>query len=236
MNTKYILFDLDATLLPMDQDAFIKEYFTSLIKFLAPKGFEPEKLYKSIWNSIMSVVVNDGKCTNEEKFWQAMANCYDENIRNSEPIYEEYYSKYFGENKAVCGYNEKANLIIKEAINKGFKVVLATNPVFPRVATEQRIEWAGLDKSDFIHITTYENSCYCKPNPKYYEEILEIIGAEPSECVMVGNDATDDMSASTLGIKPFLLTDNLINAKNVDISSYPQGGFKELFDYLNNLD
>ena len=71
MNTKYILFDLDATLLPMDQDAFIKEYFTSLIKFLAPKGFEPEKLYKSIWNSIMSVVVNDGKCTNEEKFWQA---------------------------------------------------------------------------------------------------------------------------------------------------------------------
>lgn len=236
MKTKFILFDLDATLLPMDQDAFIKNYFTSLIQFLSPKGFEPEKLYKSIWNSIMSVVVNDGKCTNEEKFWQSMAKCYDENIKSSESLYNEYYAKYFAQSKDVCGYNKDANLIVKEAISKGYKIVLATNPVFPRVATEQRIEWAGLDKSDFIHITTYENSCYCKPNPRYYEEILKIIGAKPSECVMVGNDATDDMSASILGIKTFLLTDNLINAKNVDISSYPQGGFKELFDYINNLD
>ena len=69
------------------------------------------------------------------------------------------------------------------------------------------------------------------------ESFMSVIGdLKPSECVMVGNDATDDMSASILGIKTFLLTDNLINAKNVDISSYPQGGFKELFDYINNLD
>ncbi len=235
MDIKYILFDLDATLLPMDQDEFIKEYFTSLIKYLAPKGFEPKKLYSSIWNSIMSVVTNDGKCTNEEKFWQEMVKHYDESIRDSEPLYNEYYSKYFVQSKSVCGYNASSSLIIKEAKNKGLKVVLATNPVFPRIATEQRIEWAGVDKNDFIHITTYENSHYCKPNPKYYEEILNIIGAKAHECLMVGNDAIDDMSASTLGIKVFLLTDCLINTKNVDISAYPNGSFKELFEYVNSL-
>ena len=236
MNIKYILFDLDATLLPMNQDEFIKEYFKSLIKFLASKGYEPKKLHNAIWNSIMSVVMNDGSCTNEERFWQEMTNNYNENVRASESLYNEYYLKYFDQNKSVCGYNESSNLVIKEAKKKGLKVVLATNPVFPRIATEHRIEWAGVDKNDFIHITTYENSCYCKPNTKYYEEILKKIGANANECLMVGNDATEDMIASMIGMKVFLLTDCLINTKNVDISKYPNGGFNELLEYINNLD
>ena len=114
MKTKYILFDLDATLLPMDQNEFIKAYFTSLIKYLVPLGFESQKLYQSIWNSIMAVVSNDGKCTNEEKFWNEMSGYYGSNIRDSEPIYIDYYVKHFDKNKAVCGYNECSNIVIKK--------------------------------------------------------------------------------------------------------------------------
>ena len=39
MKIKAVLFDLDGTLLPMDQDVFIKAYFGGLVKALAPHGY-----------------------------------------------------------------------------------------------------------------------------------------------------------------------------------------------------
>ena len=38
MKITTVLFDLDGTLLPMDQDAFIKDYFGRLARHLAPHG------------------------------------------------------------------------------------------------------------------------------------------------------------------------------------------------------
>ena len=40
----------------------------------------------------------------------------------------------------------------------GLRAVLATNPIFPAVATRSRIRWAGLEPEDFELCTTYENS------------------------------------------------------------------------------
>ena len=114
-------------------------------------------------------------------------------------------------------------------------MILATNPIFPRAATENRIRWAGLDPADFLLYTTYENSRYCKPNPKYFEEVLRETGRRPEECVMIGNDASEDTAAAALGIAVFLLTDCLINRQGADLSAYPQGGFPELKEYLARL-
>ena len=80
--------------------------------------------------------------------------------------------------------------------------------------------------------TTYENSGFCKPNPKYYSEILEKLNLDPEDCLMVGNDVIEDMVAQKLGMKVFLLTDCIINKENKDISQYPNGGFDELIKYL----
>lgn len=50
MNMKIttVLFDLDGTLLPMDQDVFIKDYFGRLARKLAPYGYEPKKLIEAV--------------------------------------------------------------------------------------------------------------------------------------------------------------------------------------------
>ena len=115
----------------------------------------------------------------------------------------------------------------------GVRIVLATNPIFPAVATESRMKWAGLSPADFELYTTYENSRYCKPNPEYYKEIFAKLGCEGSDCIMVGNDVEEDMvPASALGAKVFLLTDCLINKKERDITAYPHGGFAELKEFL----
>ena len=114
----------------------------------------------------------------------------------------------------------------------GLRTVLATNPVFPPIATHSRIKWAGLDKSDFEYITTYENSSYSKPDPGYYSQILENLGLKAKECLMVGNDVTEDMAAEKLGMKVCLLTPCLINKENKNISAYKNGGFEELAEYI----
>ena len=107
--------------------------------------------------------------------------------------------------------------------------------MFPAIATCSRVRWAGLEPSDFDLITTYENSCHSKPNIAYYRDILETMNLKPEECLMVGNDAEEDMIAETLGMKVFLLTDCLLNRKNKDISKYPQGSFPELLEYIRAL-
>ena len=110
---------------------------------------------------------------------------------------------------------------------------LATNPLFPATATEQRIGWAGLSPNDFELYTTYENSNYCKPNLDYYRAVMNKLSVTPEECLMVGNDVGEDMIATDLGASVFLLTDCLINKENVDISVYPNGNFDALLNYIN---
>lgn len=231
---KMVLFDLDGTLLPMDQDEFINAYFRRLAGKLGPYGYEPKKLMDSIWLGTGAMVVNDGSCTNEETFWNAFAKIYGEQVRKDEPLFDEFYRKEFQEVAQVCGYQPKAAELIKLLKAKGLRTALATNPIFPEVATRSRIRWAGLEPEEFEWITTYENSCYCKPNTDYYIEVTEKLECSPMDCLMVGNDVSEDMIAESIGMKVFLLTDCLINKEGKELSLYPHGGFEELMKFVKN--
>ena len=57
---KTIMFDLDGTLLPMDQEAFLKSYLGRMAKKMAPHGYDPDLLVKSIWKGTGAMVMNDG--------------------------------------------------------------------------------------------------------------------------------------------------------------------------------
>lgn len=232
---KAVLFDLDGTLLPMDQDIFIKAYFGGLAKKLAPHGYEPEALIEGIWNGTAAMIKNDGSKTNEDAFWDTFCRTIGKDARADEPYFEEFYKTDFDAVQSVCGFDSRAAAIVREIKSRGLPVVLATNPIFPAVATEHRMRWAGLSPDDFVHYTTYENSRFCKPNLAYYTEITDRLGVSPEECLMVGNDVGDDMVTENLGMKVFLLTDCLINKENVDLSAYPHGGFTELSAFIEDL-
>lgn len=235
MAVNTIMFDLDGTLLPMNQDEFIKAYFTGLAVKLAPYGYEPKKLMDTIYKGVAAMVANDGSCKNEEAFWRLFTSVYGENAREHEPVFYSFYQNEFQQVAEVCGFNRQAKETIELCKKKGLRVVLATNPLFPSIATESRMCWAGLDKSDFEYFTVYENSSYCKPNPKYYLEIMEKIGVKAEECAMVGNDVSEDMITKDLGMQVFLLTDDLINKKGADISVYPNGSFEQLKEWIKAL-
>ena len=237
MTLKAVLFDLDGTLLPMDQDVFIKAYFGGLVAALSPYGYEPGELVAAIQAGTVAMIKNDGKQTNEEAFWTAMKKVYGERVITDAPRFESFY---YAENGFVkvrdrLGYSPMAKEALETVKSLGLRAVLATNPVFPAIATEERIRWAGLSPDDFEHYTTYENSRFCKPSLSYYKDIIQKIGLRADECLMVGNDVGEDMITESLGMKVFLLTDCLINKTEADISRYPHGSFADLIAFLKNL-
>ena len=227
-----VLFDLDGTLLPMDQEVFVKTYMGLLAAWMATYGYEPKRLVKTVWDGTTAMMKNESEKTNEEVFWDLFRREYGPRADEDLQLFEEFYATEFGKARTSCGFNPAAAEVIGMLKEKGVRCVLATNPLFPRTATMQRIRWAGLDPADFDLVTTYEDSRRCKPNMDYYREILNAIGAEPGECLMVGNDAREDMIAEKLGMQVFLLTDCLLHAEGKDICRWPNGGFGELKAFL----
>lgn len=230
------LFDLDGTLLPMDQDVFISTYMGGLAAKMIPYGYDPKLLIKSIWQGTGAMTMNDGRQSNEEVFWEIFSSIYGRDTRVDEPVFQEFYEVEFQKVKESCGFDGRAKTVIQTLKEKGIRVALATNPLFPAIATHSRTRWAGLEPEDFEHITTYENSRHCKPNLDYYRDILETLNVKPEECVMVGNDVGEDMIAQELGMKVFLLTDCLINKHCKNIDQYPHGDFDALLAYIGGLD
>ena len=232
---KTVLFDLDGTLLPLDQDYFISCYFKSLAKAMAVHGYEPKVFIDAVLKGTAAMVTNDGSTTNEEALWQSFYKSYGRDTRSDEPLYMQFYASEFQNLKEVCGFHPMASQLVRWLREEGYGVILATNPMFPAIATHSRVRWAGLEPSDFDLVTTYENSRHSKPNIAYYRDILETMNLRPEECLMVGNDVDEDMVAENLGMKVFLLTDCLLNRRNRDISGYPQGSFPELLEYIRGL-
>lgn len=232
---KAVLFDLDGTLLPMDQDQFVKGYISSMAADLLPHGYDPKALIQALSLGTEAMYKNDGSKTNEECFWDAFNQIFQRDCRKDLDIFEEYYRTGFQKVQGDCGFSPEAAAVIQAVKEKGLRPVLATNPLFPAIATCSRVRWAGLQPEDFSHITTYENAHFCKPSPAYYQEILDVLGLSPEECLMVGNDAAEDLAAMELGISCFLLTDCLINRNGRDVSDIPQGSFAQLIAFLEKL-
>ena len=229
-----ILFDMDGTLLPMtDVKFFEKLYFKSLATRVAPLGYQPQELINGVWRGTMAMISNDGARLNSEVFWDVFAGIFGEKSYQDIAKFDDYYRTDFVAAKAACGLNLKAAEIVKRLKNRGLTVVVATNPLFPLVAQEQRLAWAGIDSSDVDLITHYDNSHFCKPNLKYYEELLDKLNLKGEECIMVGNDVNEDMIAERLGMKVFLVTDCLLNPDGKDISVYPHGTFDDLAAFIN---
>ena len=233
---KAVLFDLDGTLLPMDQKRFTKDYFGRLMRRICPFGYTPETFLAAMQAGIDAMVDNNGSRTNEAAFWEAFAGICGREVLEHLPVFERFYEEEFDEVAPTCGYTPKAAETVRALTARGIRVALATNPLFPRIATEKRIRWAGLTPEDFELYTTYEDIGACKPNPDYYREVLSRMGLSPEDCIMVGNDVAEDMmAAAKAGIKGFLLTDCLINTPGADVNDYPHGGFEELDQYIKSL-
>ena len=230
-----IFFDLDGTLLPMDYNTFMKGYLSLLCKAVAPLGYRAETMVPAMFKGVDAMMQNDGSTSNYDRFWQKFFGVLEKEAYEHVPYFDAFYSKEFHDAIAFTAprpeLSRKAVALAKE---KAGRVVLATNPLFPRVAVRSRLAWAGLSETDFDWITDYENSSTCKPNPAYYQEIAKKINVDPKRCLMIGNHTEEDIcAAQAAGLSTFLLTDCLIAKEPRPIT--PDGTFEELIAYLQAL-
>ncbi|MBE6114694.1 MAG: HAD family hydrolase [Erysipelotrichaceae bacterium] len=233
---KHILFDLDGTLLPMDQSVFIKGYFGALIKYFGQLGLDETAAYTGLKVSVKAMAQNEGSMLNEDVFWKVFLE-YNEGdreelTRSTKVFYRDHFESVV---RATCGFNPLSNEVIQLAKSKGYDVYLLTNPMFPKEATSVRVKCAGLDFNDFKEVTTYENYHFCKPNVAYFQEVMNKFQLDPTECLMIGNDVQEDTVVKHLGTSVYLVTDDLIDRNNTDISTIPHGSFQELIAYIQAL-
>lgn len=233
---KAVCFDLDGTLLPLDIDEFCKYYFGMLARKMTGHGYEPHALIDAIKKGTEDMYRNDGTATNEQVFWKRFCSIFGERAREDMPYFEEFYETEFDKARAACGFDADAAPTVQKCLDMGLSVCAATNPLFPEIATRKRLSWAGVDPKSIAFYTTYEDCGFCKPSKGYFLDVAARLGVAPEECLMVGNDADEDLAAERVGMKVFLLKNEfLLNRSGRDVSAYPQGDFKDLLAYIDRL-
>ncbi len=117
---------------------------------------------------------------------------------------------------------------------KGYQLIVATNPLVPQIANQQRVLWSGTGDVNWLEITSFENYSSAKPNVRFYQEICERFHLEPKECLMVGNSIRDDGAAQELGMEFYLIL-NEDSAEAVQDYRGRKGSRKDLLELVRGL-
>ncbi|MBO8163578.1 MAG: HAD family hydrolase [Brevibacillus sp.] len=209
MGRSTILFDLDGTLLEMKTEPFVHNYMKELGSYLRDRH-DVQKLLALIWDATKAMIAsNEPHKTNEQVFTEYFLRESGLSKEEIWPQFVAFYREVFPNLSHLTNPSPWAKRIVEEAKRQGFRMAVATNPVFPRDAIYCRLAWIDLTPDDFDLVTVYEESHHTKPNPAYYEEVCSRLGVKASDCIMVGNHMQEDMIAGQLGMKTFLVTNYL---------------------------
>ena len=165
---------------------------------------DPEEFMQRLMHSTQVMTDNDGKLNNAEFFM----NDFTRNLQSAKEDlwlrFEKFYDQEFVQFKSLMKPLKNTLQLMESLKERGLKIVIASNPMFPENVQNYRLSWAGLTGFEFERITHAKNSTYCKPNLNYYREICTAIQVIPENCLMVGNDRLNDMIAGKVGMKAFL--------------------------------
>jgi FMN phosphatase YigB (HAD superfamily) len=217
-----VLIDLDDTLLINSMDRFLPAYFQRLGNYLADI-VEPDRMLPALMNGTRAMLANqDPTVKLERKF----ADLYYPELDLDEDTLggriHHFYSEIFPELRPLTEPYPGAREFIEYLFANDYEVVIATNPLFPRLAIEARLEWAQIPVHEFDYtlVTSYEEFHFTKPHLAYFTEILGLIGRSITEAVMIGNDVSADLEpARKLGVPVFHLHAD-------PVPEYPGGDFQ----------
>jgi HAD superfamily hydrolase (TIGR01549 family) len=198
----YIFLDYDGTLVEDKSEDFYKLYF----KLLSEKSKLPfEKIYKLVMESVNETLENnDQNITLFEKFLEIISQKSSLEKNYWIEFFTDFYQNEFDEIKKVTIPKEN---IINKIKKTNQKLIFASNPLFPKIAVEKRISFAGLSPKNFHYISHMENSHFAKPNPNFFKEILDNLKIKPKDCIMIGDSDYD--KASELAKIKFIHINNI---------------------------
>jgi FMN phosphatase YigB (HAD superfamily) len=235
---KAVLFDLDDTLLGNPMDTFLPAYFRALQAYLEDL-IPPDRLMAELMKATEAMNRRrHANCTNEEAFAAVFYPALGVERTRVETVFERFYAEEFPRLQVLTERRPAARDLVEWSFDKGFQVAVATNPLFPRGPVEQRLAWAGVptDEFDFDLVTTYETMHATKSDISYYLEILDRLGRDPDDCLMVGDSWEMDVApASSLGMHAYWVTEE--NAPpDPEIALAGRGSLEELWRTVATCD
>lgn len=199
-----ILFDLDGTLLDLDLGAFLSRYFAALRVAAEELPYPADvEIMDAIMESTQAMMAEHVGSTNRDVFYAHLLALTGIDLNDSWSVFERFYAEEFPGLGSDLKAHAGARKAVEAALDLGLEVAVATNPIFPRVAIDHRLRWAGLGDLPITVVTSYENMHACKPYPAYFLETASMLGVSPRECMMVGDDRSLDMPAADVGMRTF---------------------------------
>jgi len=187
-----------------------------LLAAYAKPIIDPDKFLPELMQATRAIINNQNPgLTNHQVFWEVFCDRNGLVQSEVEPFFDRFYVEQFGKLEQVTQRRPEAALIVRWCKEQGLKVVVATNPLFPMSAVEQRLSWAGVpaDDSDFDLVTSIENMHSSKPHTAYYSEILTTIDVKPGRALMVGDDWHNDIEPSIkMGLHTFWIAPSCAKA------------------------
>ena len=203
---KAVLIDLDNTMVLYDEPAFFMRYFEKLCKAMADL-FPAEELMARVIKAVSALQENDGREKNSRFFMKVFMGrrpgAPGEIWQRFMTFYEKDYPRIEADASAAGGLHA----VLDRLQRRPLKLVMASNPIYPLIAMEKRMAWAGIETGRFQLLTHMVNMSFVKPRKGYYRQICEAIGEPPEMCLMVGNDPVNDMAAARAGLKTYRTTD-----------------------------
>ena len=201
-----LLLDLDDTLLDTNLDAFMPAYFHALAQHLA-NHTTPNTMLRALIAGMNLMNESEDPTRSlqqifDSDFYPKLGVPRDELI---DPL-EDFYDNVFPTLAQHTQLRPGAVPLVEWALSCGYRIAIATNPLFPRKATYHRLRWAGFDPARFELVSTFEHFHFTKTHPAYYAEVLGRLGWPEGPILMVGNDVEQDLiPAHRLGLKTYLV-------------------------------
>ena len=208
-----VLFDLDGTLLDIDLPPFLREYFSALGPVVARVIGDGSGVAPGL-DALMLSTDEMGRAhpalTNRESFNARFAaeTGADLDADDARAALDRFYAEVFPHLRGASGPVRGARKAVETALGLGLRVAIATHPIFPRVAIEERMRWAGVHDLPVHVVTSYEIMHATKPHRAYFAETAELLGVKPSDALMVGDDRQLDLAAGDLGMRTFYVGDD----------------------------
>ena len=204
--TYTLLFDLDDTLLDTNIESFVPAYFQALAVHMEPYVSSDVMLPALISATSLMMDSNDPSRTLQEVFENDFYKKIGIPKQDLAEVIENFYDYVFPDLKSNTNPLPDAVPLIEWALSQGWRVAIATDPLFPRKATYHRLKWAGFDPGQFELVSTFEDFHFSKAHPSYYAELLGQLGWPDGPVVMVGNDRRRDLiPADKLGLRTYFI-------------------------------
>jgi len=228
-----ILLDLDDTLLGNDMNDFLPPYFAGLETSLQ-EFTEGKDLRQITIASVRTALTNqEPTVTNMAAFMAEFTRLIGHPAETIQPALDAFYGEAFPKLRQYIQFRPEARLLVRRLFAAGATVVIATNPLFPATAIEQRLAWAGVEGFPYALVTTMENSHFAKPNPRYYQEILAHVDGVPERSWMIGDNPENDIApARALGLKTWWITGSASDAAQAPPACDGQGSLADLLTWV----